>query len=186
MTCLVLVLVVVALAGPVAGWIEKQSYPLAFPEEVEQWTKEYEVDPYFVYAVMRTESRFAPDAESGVGARGLMQMTEETFLWLKEKIAPEEDLTFDDLYTPQVSIRFGVYFLSLCVDRYGGDLSTAAAAYHSGWGTVDRLLEEGEHTQNGIHLTYFPYKQMNHYVSKVNKNYEKYVSIYITQEKGAN
>ncbi len=49
-------------------------------------------------------------------------------------------LTFDDLYDPEVNIRFGSYFVSYCLHRYSGDLATAAAAYHSGLGTVDGLL----------------------------------------------
>ena len=93
-----------------------------------------------VYAFIRTESGFDPQATSSVDARGLMQMTEETFLWMRSKIAPEEPLTFADLYSPDTAIRFGCYYLHLCMVRYKGDVSTAAAAYHSGWGTVDQLL----------------------------------------------
>lgn len=62
-----------------------------------------------------------------------MQMTEETFLWLRSKIAADEDLAFADLYDPDTSIRFGCYYLHLCLERYNGDVATAAAAYHSGW-----------------------------------------------------
>lgn len=59
------------------------------------------------------------------------------------KIAPTESLTFDDLYDPETNIRFGSYFVSYCLDRYSGHLATAAAAYHSGVGTVDGLLGQG-------------------------------------------
>ncbi|MDL2324755.1 lytic transglycosylase domain-containing protein [Ruminococcaceae bacterium OttesenSCG-928-A16] len=176
--CLLLALGLILLAGPVIEGIKKQNYPLEYTELVEQYAAEYSLDPYLVYAFIRTESGFNPKAQSSAGARGLMQMTDETFEWLKQKIAPDEPLTFEDLFLPNVSIRFGSYFLSLCIARYNGDISTAAAAYHSGWGTVDRLLEEGEHTQNGIHLTTFPYEQMNNYVRKINKNYQKYLALY--------
>lgn len=178
LVCIVLALGLFVLAGPAIEKIEKYSYPLDYSEYVTQYSSEYGIDPYFVYAVIRTESGFDPNAESSVGARGLMQMTEETFEWIKGKIAPTENITFDDLYQPQTSIRFGSYFLSLCVERYNNDLSTAAAAYHSGWGTVDKLLEDGSYTENGIHLTTFPYEQMNNYVRKINKSYEKYVTLY--------
>ena len=62
-----------------------------------------------------------------------MQMTEETFLWLRSKLGLGEEVSFGDLYDPDVSIRFGCYYLHLCLVRYNGDISTAAAAYHSGW-----------------------------------------------------
>ena len=107
-----------------------------------------------------------------------MQMTEETFIWLRSKIAPDEGLTFDDLYDPDVSIRFGCYYIHLCMERYGGDVVTAAAAYHSGWGTVDNLLRMEEHSSDGQTLKGFPYNQMHHYVEKITASYAVYTRLY--------
>mgnify|MGYP000804329461 FL=1 len=118
------------------------------------------------------------DSTSSVEARGLMQMTEETFIWLRSKIAPDEGLTFDDLYDPDVSIRFGCYYIHLCMERYGGDVATAAAAYHSGWGTVDNLLRMEEHSSDGQTLKGFPYNQMHHYVEKITASYAVYTRLY--------
>ena len=112
----------------------QQLYPRRFDSVVETYAAEYQMDPLLIYTFIRTESSFDPRAESDVGARGLMQMTEETFEWIKSKLAPGEELTFDDLYDPDCAVRFGAYYLRLCLDRYGGDVATAAAAYHSGWG----------------------------------------------------
>ncbi len=158
--------------------IEQSRYPQKYSESVEKWAAEYQIDPNILYAVIRTESSFDPQAESNVGARGLMQMTEETFQWIKSKIAAQEPLEFDSLYDPDTSIRFGAYFMDLCMERYSGDLSTAAAAYHSGWGTVDGLLEDPAYTTDGVTLTEYPYPQMNRYVYKINRSYQKYVSLY--------
>ena len=110
--------------------------------------------------------------------RGLMQMTEETFIWLRSKIAPDEGLLFANLYDPETSIRFGCYYLHLCMERYNGDVATAAAAYHSGWGTVDALLQMEEHSADGETLQGFPYNQMNHYVKKITSCYARYQRIY--------
>ncbi|MDO5603014.1 MAG: lytic transglycosylase domain-containing protein [Oscillospiraceae bacterium] len=161
----------------VLGWFEKLFYPIKYEEYVERYAQEYEVDPYFVYAVIRTESGFNPQAVSVAQARGLMQITEETFKWLQPQCAPGEMLTFDDLYRPEVNIRFGVYYLSRCLERYG-DVSTAAASYHSGWGTVDGLLEEARYSADGRTLLEFPHQQMNHYVAKIEQSYEKYLALY--------
>lgn len=152
-------------------------YPLSYQDEVEHWAGEFEVDPYLVYAVIRTESSFRPGAKSSAGAIGLMQITEDTFDWIKSRVAEDEPLQFEDLYEPSTAIRFGSYLLSISLERYGGDVSTAAAAYHSGWGTVDRLLE-AEVGGNADSLTEFPFSQMQHYVNKVNKAYSRYQSLY--------
>lgn len=153
-------------------------YPRKYSRQVEQWAAEYELDPLLVYAFIRTESGFDPAATSSVEARGLMQMTEETFIWLRSKIAPDEGLLFANLYDPETSIRFGCYYLHLCMERYNGDVATAAAAYHSGWGTVDALLQMEEHSADGETLQGFPYNQMNHYVKKITSCYARYQRIY--------
>ena len=117
-------------------------------------------------------------AESEVGARGLMQMTEDTFEWIKTKIAPEEDLTFEDLYDPDCAVRFGAYYLRLCLGRYGGDVATAAAAYHSGWGGRWTAAEPRGLPRDGKTLPSFPYSRMNHYVEKILQGYERYTELY--------
>ena len=172
------VIVAVCAVPPLCNRAEQFLYPRKYEQLVEKWATAYELDPLLVYAFIRTESGFDPQATSSVDARGLMQMTEETFLWMRSKIAPEEPLTFADLYNPDTAIRFGCYYLHLCMERYKGDVSTAAAAYHSGWGTVDQLLESPEYSENGTTLNRFPYEQMALYVKKINQNYETYRRLY--------
>ena len=157
---------------------ERMLYPRKYEALVEQWADTYDLDPLLVDAFIRTESGFDPQATSTVDARGLMQMTEETFIWLRSKIAPDEGLLFANLYDPETSIRFGCYYLHLCMERYNGDVATAAAAYHSGWGTVDALLQMEEHSADGETLQGFPYSQMNHYVKKITSCYAEYQRIY--------
>lgn len=163
---------------PLAREADRLLYPRKYSRQVEQWAAEYELDPLLVYAFIRTESGFDPAATSSVEAHGLMQMTEETFIWLRSKIAPDEGLLFANLYDPETSIRFGCYYLHLCMERYNGDVATAAAAYHSGWGTVDALLQMEEHSADGETLQGFPYSQMNHYVKKITSCYARYQRIY--------
>ncbi len=50
-----------------------------------------------------------------------------------------------------------------------GEFPRPAAAYHSGQGLVDGLLEKAEYSADGDTLTAFPYEQMNLYVHKVSK-----------------
>ena len=170
--------VILVTLPPLARKADQLLYPRKYSRQVEQWAAEYELDPLLVYAFIRTESGFDPAATSSVEARGLMQMTEETFIWLRSKIAPDEGLLFANLYDPETSIRFGCYYLHLCMERYNGDVATAAAAYHSGWGTVDALLQMEEHSADGETLQGFPYNQMNHYVKKITSCYARYQRIY--------
>ena len=174
--CVFFALLLAALACNLDA-LEKAAYPRKYQTEVEEWSAQFGVDPMLVFAVIRTESGFDPAAESGVGARGLMQITEETFSWIKLKHAPEEAVVYDDLFDGPTNIRFGVYFLSRCLVRYQ-DVATAVAAYHSGWGTVDALLKDARYSADGKTLTEFPYVQMNLYVHKVTKAYAVYQKLY--------
>lgn len=153
-------------------------YPRRYAELVDRCAEEYDLDPLLLYAFIRTESGFDPKAVSDAGAHGLMQITEPTFDWIKSKIAEGEDLTFADLDDPATNIRFGGYFVAACLRRYDGDLPTAAAAYHSGWGTVDGLLEDARYSAGGKKLSTFPYEQMNRYVQKITDAYAAYQRIY--------
>lgn len=161
--------------------MELAMYPQKYSEYVNHYAEEYSLDPLLIYSIIRTESGFRADATSNVQARGLMQITEETFDWIKSKIAPNEDITFDDLYNPEINIRFGAYYFSVCLSRYAGDVSTAAAAYHSGWGTVDKLKVQTEYSADGTILHTFPYEQMQLYVKKVNNSYQRYQALYIEE-----
>lgn len=180
------ILIVLLLALAVLGTgvffgvraVLEQLYPCKYSEYVEYYAGKYGMDPYLLYTFIRTESGFDPQAHSEMDAIGLTQMTQETFEWVKSKIAADEDLTFEDLREPEVSIRFGSYYIYRCLERYDWDVSTAAAAYHSGWTTVDNLLEKGEYTQDGRTLTSFPYDNMSHYVHKIGKAYEWYLRLY--------
>ena len=178
----ILVLLIATLLGGCRAFRagEEFLYPRKYSTAVQYWAKEYDVDPLLIYAFIRTESGFDPQAESNVGARGLMQITDETFQWIKSKIAADEDLSFEDLYKADVNIRFGAYYVAQCLARYDGDVSTAAAAYHSGWGTVDRLLTTEGYSTDGKTLCVFPYTQMQNYVVKIQRHYEKYQNLYQT------
>ena len=162
--------------------LNKRLYPQKYQELVEQYAVENQIDPLLLFSVIRTESGFDPTAVSNVDARGLMQITDETFQWIKSKIAPSEEITFENLYDPETNIRFGSYYFARCMNRYQGDVKTAAAAYHSGWGTVDKLLANPEYSEDGQTLHTFPYDQMALYVKKIDRTYTRYQEIYSDTE----
>lgn len=115
MVLLALLLAAITLLNRGSDTVMNTAYPRKYDEYVTYYAGKYQIDPYILYSIIRTESNFNPQAESNVGARGLMQITEITFDWIKTKIAPDEPLTFDDLYDPEVNIRFGSYFISYCL-----------------------------------------------------------------------
>ncbi len=175
---LLLLAAVVALLYGALHRLQKQLYPRHYAQTVQTCAEEFGLDPLLVYAFIRTESGFDAAATSNVGARGLMQITEETCAWIHSKLYPGTTMDFDAMYHAETNIRYGCYYISACLRRYNGDIATAAAAYHSGWGTVDTLLQKPQYSANGTTLDAFPYTNMNRYVEKIQTNYARYQSLY--------
>lgn len=175
---LALILVCLALYFLFEPDIDRALYPREYREYVEKYAEQYDVPANLVYAVIRTESSFDPEAVSRVGAVGLMQMMPSTFRWLADDILVEE-LEDEALYDPEVSIRYGVYYLRRMYDRYG-DWETALASYNAGSGRVDGWLEDPSLTDSkgDLIVDCIPFEETRNYVKKVVKAYDAYCRLY--------
>lgn len=144
----------------------KLSYPIKYEEYVEKYSREFGVEENLIYAIIKTESSFNPDAVSSANAGGLTQITPETFEWLKIKLGEEnKDLS---LFDPETSIKYGAFFISYLLNEFG-DTDTAVAAYHAGRGRVNGWLEDKELSPDGKTLLKIPVSETAHYVKKINK-----------------
>lgn len=163
-----MLLVLAVLVGTVlvgARFVMTTLYPMKYEALIDRYSEENQLSPAFVYGVIHTESRFRPEAVSNIGARGLMQITEETFEWTQWKMGDTETV-YDDLFDPETNIRFGTKLLSLLLEEFGGE-EEALAAYHAGWGSVKRWLADSEHSNDGVILDNIPYTDTAWYVPKV-------------------
>ncbi len=152
-------------------------YPIEYEEFVEKYSKEYELDEFFVYAVIHTESKFDEGAVSEAGAIGLMQIMEETAIECNEKAKFGYNIP-EDLMSPEANIRIGCYYLNKLLNTFNGDKELALIAYNGGLGNAYKWLDDDEYADGdgGIDIT--PYKETNEYVDKVMKSYERYREIY--------
>ncbi|HEY7215504.1 MAG TPA: lytic transglycosylase domain-containing protein [Thermoanaerobaculia bacterium] len=105
------------------------------------------LSPSLVEAVARVESGFNPAAVSRKGARGLLQVLPAT--------ARRFGFRGDRLLEPEHNLAAGTAYLAWLLDRYGGNLDFALAAYNAGEGAVD------EH--GGIP----PFRETREYVRRV-------------------
>ena len=134
------------------------------------------MEPALCYAVIRTESSFDPAATSSVGARGLMQLTEDTFDWVKSRLEPEADTGYDAMYDPEANIRYGAYLLAALEEQFGGERN-ALCAYHAGWGNATAWLADPACSAGGeIHTIPFP--DTAAYVEKVLATRDVYRELY--------
>lgn len=168
--CLFLMIVAAVFLG--SNLVMKQLYPLKYEEYVQQYAKLQGLEPELVYAVMKCESGFDPNAVSSVDAKGLMQLTDDTFDWLQTKT--KEKLDHNALFDPETNIRYGTMLLRLHLDEFQ-DLSLALAAYHAGRGRVNQWIDEAENTGSDDIIRY---KDTKGYVSKVAEAKKVYETLY--------
>lgn len=158
---LLLSLIVVFLLVPA---VLRMRFRLAYREQIETYSQTYALDPYLVCAVIFCESGFDPNAKSGAGACGLMQVMPAT----GEEIAAALDVPFDDrtLFDPTLSIRFGTYYLRQQMDRFDNNSAVVLAAYNAGPNRAEQWLTQyGLDSSGGI--CYIPYGETDRYVDKV-------------------
>lgn len=126
-------------------------YPLVYKDYIVRYADEYNLSPAFVSSVILNESSFQPTAESGVGARGLMQLMPETAEWIAGKLKME-GYAFERMLDPESNIRFGCWYLRYLSNLYLGDPVSVTAAYHAGQGQVKVWLSNPEYSENGYSL----------------------------------
>ena len=119
--------------------------------EIAAAASKYGVDPALVRAVVQQESGFDPNATSPAGAQGLMQLMPAT----------AAGLGVTNPYDPAQSIDAGTRYLAGQLDRFGGDVRLALAAYNAGPGAVQQC--------GGVP----PYPETQRYVENILAHYQE-------------
>jgi soluble lytic murein transglycosylase len=124
-------------------WYLRMRYPLRYADIVRGHAENYRLEPELLAAVIYTESKFDPEAESQSGAIGLMQLLPATAKGIAQRTGGSRFRT-EDLYDPELNVRYGSWYLRHLLDKYDGDLGKALAAYNGGQGNVDRGVQYPE------------------------------------------
>jgi soluble lytic murein transglycosylase len=167
--------------APLAFW--KLSYPRPYSETVLAAAGEFDVDPLLIWAIMREESRYDPEALSWAGARGLMQIMPATQDWIAEELG--EDLEPGDAYTPRANIRLAAWYIDFLNGYFDGDLELVIAAYNGGAGSVDTWLDDPLVSERDDLLRWIGYGETREYLSRVSLSYLIYQELYASVEDGS-
>lgn len=152
-----------------------QRYPMPLRQLVETRSREIELDPAYVYGLMRQESRFVMSARSGVGASGLMQIMPATARWTARKIGMTQFST-DQLSDEATNIAIGTAYLKLVLDEFEGQVAMAAGAYNAGPSRV-RNWRIGPVLDGPIWVENIPFSETRDYVKKVLANTTVYATL---------
>ena len=142
-------------------------YPKKYESDVKKYARMYDIDEELIFSVIKAESDFDKSAVSKKGAIGLMQVMEDTGVWVSERIGIS-GFSVSDLYNPDQNIEIGAYYLSYLLDLYDDDVKCALAAYNAGPANVNEWLD------NTTTLKNIPFPETEKYVKKA----QRYIKIY--------
>ncbi len=108
---------------------------------IEDSSGEFGVDPWLMVALIRVESAGNPAAVSYKGARGLTQVMPYTGVQIARELGVKWEGP-EVLHDVENSVRFGTYYLSKLLERFG-DTRAAVAAYYWGPENIARRLRTG-------------------------------------------
>lgn len=133
--------------------------PQAFQSVISNAATKHGVDAGLITAIIKQESSFNPNARSGAGAQGLMQLMPGTASGLGVK----------NPYDPAQNVDGGTRFIKSMLSKYGGDTQLALAAYNWGPGNVDKAIKKYGGNWSSIR-SHAP-KETQNYVTKVMNNW---------------
>lgn len=140
-------------------------YPQPYDPEVNAAAKLSGLSADLLYGVMRQETLFRADAQSGANARGLLQLLPETARITARKFNMAVP-TADDLYKPAINVPLGAVYLKSLVDNFDGQVPLALASYNAGPAAVRRWLPP-QAMEADILLENVPFNETRAYVQRV-------------------
>jgi len=135
-------------------------------------------DKALVHALIRQESQFDPSAVSSSGALGLMQIMPATGQYISKKSGIMHNTSWLTA-KPDHNVQFGGWYINYLIDKFGGSMPLAIAAYNAGPGRVNQWLGQIGDPRNGQidmldWMESIPVYETRNYVQRVMEGYAVY------------
>jgi len=160
---------------PMAYW--ELLLPRPYWSTLENDARANGVDPYLVAALIRQESEFNPGAVSRMNAYGLMQLLPSVGKEISKKDGQRHFKT-NDLLDPTINLQLGTQDLRKSIDRYGGQVDYALAAYNAGDTPVHQWMSSNNYKDIAEWVESIPYTETREYVQAIVRNREMYRAVY--------
>lgn len=140
-------------------------YPLLYRAHITAQAQTHDLNPAWVYGILRQESGFVTDARSPVGALGLMQIMPQTGQLIARRLKTRLKRS-EQLLQPATNITFGTAYLRMVLNTHNNNAVLATAAYNAGSGRVKRWRPR-EGLAADVWIESIPYKETREYVKRV-------------------
>lgn len=155
-----------------------QRFVAPFEGRVSAQAREVNIEPAWVYGLIRQESLFIMDARSHVGASGLMQLMPATAKWMAKKIGLT-DFTPNSVNDFDTNTKLGTSYLSMVQSDLGGSQVLASAGYNAGPGRPMLWRSKLDAPVEGaIFAETIPFNETRDYVKKVMSNATYYAAVF--------
>ena len=176
LTVIIIAIFLIMAIDTIRDQMMKKLYKKDYSEYVSKYAEEYGVEENLIYAIIKAESNFNPNAVSTKKAKGLMQLIDST----AEEVASKNkiELTDESIFDPETNINLGTKYIAILLEKYEC-IEVALAAYNAGSGNVDKWIANGTIKADGSDIENIPYKETNTYVRKIMRDYKIYEQLLI-------
>jgi soluble lytic murein transglycosylase len=142
-------------------------YLAPYREVFREYAGAYGLEEAWVLGTVRQESRFIPEARSGAGATGLMQILPHTARWVARRIGYKN-------YSPsrvaevETNVTLGARYLQHVLERTGHPV-LASTAYNAGPNRALRW-QPARPLEGAIFIESIPFDETREYVKRVMAN----------------
>jgi len=139
-------------------------FPLAYSDAFISYAHRANIPVQWSLAIARQESAFMPDAKSGSGALGLMQLMPGTAKMVAGKLGVSYTNN-RSLTDPDLNIQLGTNYLGQMLRRFDNNRILASAAYNAGPGRVNQWLDPN--VPFDVWIEIIPFTETRNYVQNV-------------------
>jgi soluble lytic murein transglycosylase len=140
-------------------------FPLAYRSLINQQAEALNLETAWIFAILRQESAFVPDARSSAGALGLMQLMPFTAKTVARRQG-QRLMNKHELYQPETNIRLGARYLDSVFRKMRGNPILATAAYNAGPHRVAQWLPSQEQPAD-VWIETVPFSETREYLKRV-------------------
>jgi len=152
-------------------------YRVYYTDIIGKHANQYQMDPLFVAAMIREESRYNAKILSSAGAVGLMQIMPETGSELAQRLRLGP-FRSDMLYDADINIQMGTSYMKQLMEQFENNIALVAGAYNGGPNRMERWVREMNIPDMDEFIEDIPIVETRRHIKKVLDSYYMYQELY--------
>lgn len=145
----------------------RMRYLAPYRDVFREYAGAYGLEEAWILGLVRQESRFIPEARSGAGAAGLMQLLPTTARWVAQRIG-YKGYSAKRVVEVETNVTLGARYLQHMLERTGHPV-LASTAYNAGPSRALRW-QPAQPLEGAIFIESIPFDETREYVKRVMAN----------------